>query len=131
MAVVSSGDPGVFAMAAAVLEVSEDPQWKDVPVRVVPGLTAAQAVASRVGAPLGHDFCVLSLSDRLKPWEVIAARLAAAAARRPGDRDLQPGVEDPHASSWSGPASCCSNTAPRAPRWWSAGTSAARRRRSG
>jgi precorrin-2 C20-methyltransferase/precorrin-3B C17-methyltransferase len=80
VAVVSSGDPGVFAMAAAVLEVSEDPEWKDVPVRVVPGLTAAQAVASRVGAPLGHDFCVLSLSDRLKPWPVIEARLAAAAA---------------------------------------------------
>jgi precorrin-2 C20-methyltransferase/precorrin-3B C17-methyltransferase len=77
--VVSSGDPGVFAMAAAVLEVSEDPQWKDVPVRVVPGLTAAQAVASRAGAPLGHDFCIMSLSDRLKPWEVIAARLSAAA----------------------------------------------------
>ncbi|BFU43407.1 precorrin-2 C(20)-methyltransferase [Krasilnikovia sp. MM14-A1004] len=79
VAVVSSGDPGVFAMAAAVLEVSEDPQWKDVPVRVVPGLTAAQAVASRVGAPLGHDFCIVSLSDRLKPWRVIADRLAAAA----------------------------------------------------
>ena len=78
--VVSSGDPGVFAMAAAVLEVSEDPQWKDVPVRVVPGLTAAQAVASRAGAPLGHDFCIMSLSDRLKPWSVIAGRLAAAAA---------------------------------------------------
>ncbi|GAB1642089.1 precorrin-2 C(20)-methyltransferase [Krasilnikovia sp. MM14-A1259] len=80
VAVVSSGDPGVFAMATAVLEVSEDPQWKDVPVRVVPGLTAAQAVASRVGAPLGHDFCIVSLSDRLKPWQVIAARLAAAAS---------------------------------------------------
>ena len=80
VAVVSSGDPGVFAMAAAVLEVSEDPQWKDVPVRIVPGLTAAQAVASRVGAPLGHDFCIVSLSDRLKPWAVIAARLTAAAS---------------------------------------------------
>ncbi len=80
VAVVSSGDPGVFAMAAAVLEVSEDPQWKDVSVRVVPGLTAAQAVASRVGAPLGHDFCVLSLSDRLKPWSVIERRLSAAAS---------------------------------------------------
>ncbi|MEV4344634.1 precorrin-2 C(20)-methyltransferase [Actinoplanes sp. NPDC049596] len=78
--VVSSGDPGVFAMAAAVLEVAEDPQWKDVPVRIVPGLTAAQAVASRAGAPLGHDFCVLSLSDRLKPWSVIEKRLAGAAA---------------------------------------------------
>ncbi|WP_250005832.1 precorrin-2 C(20)-methyltransferase [Actinoplanes sp. M2I2] len=80
VAVVSSGDPGVFAMASAVLEVSEDPQWKDVPVRVVPGLTAAQAVAGRAGAPLGHDFCVISLSDRLKPWPVIARRLAAAAS---------------------------------------------------
>jgi precorrin-2 C20-methyltransferase/precorrin-3B C17-methyltransferase len=80
VAVVSSGDPGVFAMAAAVLEVSEDPQWKDVPVRIVPGLTAAQVVASRVGAPLGHDFCIVSLSDRLKPWDVIAARLSAAAS---------------------------------------------------
>lgn len=79
VAVVSAGDPGVFAMATAVLEVAEDPQWKDVPIRIVPGLTAAQAVASRVGAPLGHDFCVLSLSDRLKPWPVIADRLAAAA----------------------------------------------------
>jgi precorrin-2 C20-methyltransferase/precorrin-3B C17-methyltransferase len=79
VAVVSSGDPGVFAMAAAVLEVAAEPRWKDVPVRVLPGLTAAQAVASRVGAPLGHDFCVLSLSDRLKPWDVIAARLEAAA----------------------------------------------------
>ena len=78
--VVSSGDPGVFAMASAVLEVAVEPRWKDVPVRVLPGLTAAQAVASRVGAPLGHDYCVLSLSDRLKPWDVIAARLTAAAA---------------------------------------------------
>jgi len=80
VAVVSSGDPGVFAMASAVLEVACEPRWKDVPVRVLPGLTAAHAVASRVGAPLGHDYCVLSLSDRLKPWEVIASRLAAAAA---------------------------------------------------
>ena len=79
VAVISSGDPGVFAMAAAVLEVATEPQWKDVRVRIVPGLTAAQVVASRVGAPLGHDFCVLSLSDRLKPWDVIAARLRAAA----------------------------------------------------
>ncbi|MEU4157505.1 precorrin-2 C(20)-methyltransferase [Actinoplanes sp. NPDC026670] len=79
VAVVSSGDPGVFAMAAAVLEVAEDPQWLDVPVRILPGLTAAQAVASRAGAPLGHDFCILSLSDRLKPWSVIESRLRAAA----------------------------------------------------
>ncbi|MDD4868128.1 MAG: precorrin-3B C(17)-methyltransferase, partial [Mycobacterium sp.] len=78
VAVVSSGDPGVFAMATAVLE--EAKQWPGVRIRVIPAMTAAQAVASRVGAPLGHDYAVISLSDRLKPWEVIAARLAAAAA---------------------------------------------------
>ncbi len=77
VAVVSSGDPGVFAMASAVLEVASD--YPDVPVRVLPGLTAAQAVAAAAGAPLGHDFCVLSLSDRLKPWEIVAQRLEAAA----------------------------------------------------
>jgi precorrin-2 C20-methyltransferase/precorrin-3B C17-methyltransferase len=77
--VVSSGDPGVFAMASAVTEVAAEPEYADVVVNVLPGMTAAQAVASRVGAPLGHDYCVLSLSDRLKPWEVIAARLTAAA----------------------------------------------------
>ncbi|MFI6865567.1 precorrin-3B C(17)-methyltransferase [Nocardia sp. NPDC050406] len=78
--VVSSGDPGVFAMAAAVVEESADPQWRDVPVRVLPGMTAASAVASRVGAPLGHDFAMISLSDRLKPWEVVARRISAVAA---------------------------------------------------
>lgn len=77
VAVVSSGDPGVFAMATAVLE--EAKQWPGVKVRVIPAMTAAQAVASRVGAPLGHDYAVISLSDRLKPWDVIAARLTAAA----------------------------------------------------
>jgi precorrin-2 C20-methyltransferase/precorrin-3B C17-methyltransferase len=77
VAVVSSGDPGVFAMATAVLE--EAKQWPAVQVRVIPAMTAAQAVASRVGAPLGHDYAVISLSDRLKPWDVIAARLTAAA----------------------------------------------------
>jgi precorrin-2 C20-methyltransferase/precorrin-3B C17-methyltransferase len=77
VAVVSSGDPGVFAMATAVLE--EAKQWPGVHVRVIPAMTAAQAVASRVGAPLGHDYAVISLSDRLKPWEVIEQRLTAAA----------------------------------------------------
>jgi precorrin-2 C20-methyltransferase/precorrin-3B C17-methyltransferase len=80
VAVVSSGDPGVFAMAAAVLEVAAQPEYADVRVRIVPGLTAAQAVAARVGAPLGHDFCVLSLSDVLKPWDVVVDRLRHAAA---------------------------------------------------
>ncbi|WP_049825981.1 precorrin-2 C(20)-methyltransferase [Tsukamurella paurometabola] len=77
VAVVSSGDPGVFAMASAVAEVAVDPAFHDVPVRVLPGMTAANAVASRVGAPLGHDYAVLSLSDYLKPWEVIEERLRA------------------------------------------------------
>ncbi|MFJ4920182.1 precorrin-3B C(17)-methyltransferase [Streptomyces sp. NPDC088725] len=80
VAVVSSGDPGVFAMATAVLEVASADPYRDVPVRILPGLTAANAAASRAGAPLGHDYAVISLSDRLKSWEVISARLHAAAA---------------------------------------------------
>jgi len=80
VAVVSSGDPGIFAMAAAVLEAVEDGDHGALEVRVVPGLSAMQAAAARVGAPLGHDFCVLSLSDQLKPWEVIERRLDAAGA---------------------------------------------------
>ena len=76
--VVSSGDPGVFAMAAAVAEAAAQPRWTDVSVRVLPGVTAATAVAAVTGAPLGHDFAVISLSDRLKPWEVIEARLRHA-----------------------------------------------------
>ncbi|MEV4871282.1 precorrin-2 C(20)-methyltransferase [Streptomyces syringium] len=80
VAVVSSGDPGVFAMATAVLEVASEDPYREVPVRVLPGMTAAHAAASRAGAPLGHDYAVVSLSDRLKPWEVIAERLRSAAA---------------------------------------------------
>jgi precorrin-3B C17-methyltransferase len=80
--VVSSGDPGVFAMASAVMEVldAEPDRHRDVEVEVLPGISAAQALASRVGAPLGHDFCVISLSDVLKPWAVVERRLEAAAA---------------------------------------------------
>lgn len=77
--VVSSGDPGVFAMATAVLEVACEEQYAAVPVRVLPGMTAAHAAAARVGAPLGHDYATISLSDRLKSWEVIARRVRAAA----------------------------------------------------
>ena len=79
--IVSSGDPGVFAMAAAVLEVLEaDPKrWVDVDVSVLPGITAMLAAAARAGAPLGHDFCVINLSDNLKPWAVIEKRLKLAA----------------------------------------------------
>ncbi len=82
VAVVSSGDPGIFAMASAVLEqVEADADtFAAVEVRVVPGLSAMQAAAARVGAPLGHDFCVISLSDQLKPWSAIERRLEAAGA---------------------------------------------------
>ena len=80
VAVVSGGDPGVFAMAAAVFEaVEEDPRWLKLDIRVAPGVTAMQAAAARHGAPLGHDFCAISLSDNLKPWPMIERRLRAAA----------------------------------------------------
>jgi precorrin-3B C17-methyltransferase len=81
VALVSGGDPGVFAMAAAVCEQIETgpAAWRSLDVEIVPGITAMLAVAARVGAPLGHDFCALSLSDNLKPWPVIERRLAAAA----------------------------------------------------
>jgi precorrin-3B C17-methyltransferase len=81
VAMVSGGDPGVFAMAAAVCEAIETgpPAWRALDLAIVPGVTAMLAVAARVGAPLGHDFCALSLSDNLKPWTVIERRLAAAA----------------------------------------------------
>ncbi|MFI7102062.1 precorrin-2 C(20)-methyltransferase [Streptomyces sp. NPDC050161] len=80
VAVVSGGDPGVFAMATAVLEVAAQEPYRSVRVRVLPGVTAANAAAAKAGAPLGHDYAVVSLSDRLKPWEVIAERLRAAAS---------------------------------------------------
>src|SRR6185437_12576446 len=77
---VSSGDPGVFAMAAAVFETLESyPQWQDVAIRVLPGVTAMLAAAARAGAPLGHDFCAINLSDNLKPWSTIEKRLRLAA----------------------------------------------------
>ena len=80
VAVVSGGDAGVFGMASAVFEAADTYGYGDVPVRVLPGVTAAQAVAARAGAPLGGDFAVMSLSDRLKPWSVIERRLRAAAS---------------------------------------------------
>ncbi|MBF4206525.1 precorrin-3B C(17)-methyltransferase [Pseudomonas donghuensis] len=79
--VVSSGDPGVFAMAAAVLEAlheSSDPHWHAVELEMLPGVSASLATAAQAGAPLGHDFCVLSLSDNLKPWSIIEKRLDLA-----------------------------------------------------
>ena len=80
VAVVSGGDPGVFAMAAAVFEAIEgDLQWLKLDIAVAPGVTAMQAAAARLGAPLGHDFCAISLSDNLKPWTIVERRLRAAA----------------------------------------------------
>ena len=81
VAVVSGGDPGVFAMAAAVFEAVEkgDPTWRDLDIRVEPGVTAMLAAAASVGAPLGGDFCAISLSDNLKSWATIERRLKAAA----------------------------------------------------
>lgn len=79
--VVSSGDPGVFAMAAAVLEAlheSTEPNWHNVDLEILPGVSASLATAAQAGAPLGHDFCVLSLSDNLKPWDIIEKRLDLA-----------------------------------------------------
>ncbi|WP_268798162.1 precorrin-3B C(17)-methyltransferase [Pseudomonas huanghezhanensis] len=79
--VVSSGDPGVFAMAAAVLEAlhdSDNPDWHQVELEILPGVSASLATAAQAGAPLGHDFCVMSLSDNLKPWDIIEKRLDLA-----------------------------------------------------
>jgi precorrin-3B C17-methyltransferase len=79
--VVSSGDPGVFAMAAAVFEaIDHGPAaWREVDVRVLPGITAMLAAAARAGAPLGHDFCAINLSDNLKPQALIERRVRLAA----------------------------------------------------
>ena len=126
VAVVSGGDPGVFAMAAAVLEVAAQEKYVDVPVRVLPGVTASSAVAAAVGAPLGHDYAVISLSDRLKPWEVVAERLVAAARA-----DLAIAIYNPRSTArpWQlgrRPRPAAASTAPRTRRWCSAATSAAR-----
>ncbi|MBB4663747.1 precorrin-2 C(20)-methyltransferase [Conexibacter arvalis] len=96
VAVVSSGDPGIFAMAAAVMEQLEagGDAFAHVDVRIVPGLSAMQAAAARAGAPLGHDFCVLSLSDVLKPWSVIERRLEAV-----GVADLALAVYNPRSKT--------------------------------
>lgn len=79
--VVSSGDPGVFAMASAVYEAVEagPAHWRELDIRVLPGITAMLAAAARAGAPLGHDFCAINLSDNLKPWSLIEKRLRLAA----------------------------------------------------
>jgi precorrin-3B C17-methyltransferase len=82
VALVSGGDPGVFAMASAVFEAIENgpAEWRALDIQVLPGVSAMLAAAARVGAPLGHDFAVLSLSDNLKPWDLVLHRLRAAAS---------------------------------------------------
>lgn len=79
--VVSSGDPGVFAMAAAVFEALENgpAEWRNLQIDVLPGITAMLAASARAGAPMGHDFCAINLSDNLKPWSLIEKRLRLAA----------------------------------------------------
>ncbi len=78
--VVSSGDPGVFAMASAVFEALEagSPEWLDLDIQVLPGITAMLAASARIGAPMGHDFAAINLSDNLKPWSLIEKRLRLA-----------------------------------------------------
>ena len=93
--VVSSGDPGVFAMASAVFEALENaPQWHNLSIRVLPGVTAMLAAAARAGAPLGHDFCAINLSDNLKPWAIIEKRLRLAA-----DADFAIALYNPRSAS--------------------------------
>jgi len=95
--VVSSGDPGVFAMASAVFEALEAaPQWHDLSIRVLPGITAMLAAASRIGAPLGHDFCAINLSDNLKSWGTIEKRLRLAA-----EADFAIAIYNPRSASRS------------------------------
>ncbi|MFP5334567.1 MAG: precorrin-2 C(20)-methyltransferase [Actinomycetes bacterium] len=97
VAVVSGGDAGVFGMAAAVFEAAEDPAYADVAIRVLPGVSAVQAVAARAGAPIGADFAVVSLSDRLKPWAVVERRLRAVA-----EADLVLAIYNPASRSRTG-----------------------------
>ncbi len=93
--VVSSGDPGVFAMASAVFEALEDwPEAQGLPIRVLPGITAMLAAAAALGAPLGHDFCCINLSDNLKPWALIERRLRLAA-----EADLAMAFYNPRSAS--------------------------------
>ncbi|MBI1385123.1 MAG: precorrin-3B C(17)-methyltransferase [Rhizobiales bacterium] len=94
--VVSSGDPGVFAMASALFEALEGGprSWRALDIRILPGITAMLAAAARIGAPLGHDFCAINLSDNLKPWDVVERRLRLA-----GEADLAMAFYNPRSAS--------------------------------
>lgn len=95
--VVSSGDPGVFAMASAVFEALEQaqvPAWLDLDIQVLPGITAMLAASARIGAPMGHDFAAINLSDNLKPWSLIEKRLRLA-----GEAGFAMGFYNPRSKS--------------------------------
>lgn len=94
--VVSSGDPGVFAMASAVFEALEagSPDWLDLDIQVLPGITAMLAASARIGAPMGHDFAAINLSDNLKPWSLIEKRLRLA-----GEAGFAMGFYNPRSKS--------------------------------
>ena len=80
-ALLSSGDAGIYAMATLVfqlLDCEPEPEWEQISIDVIPGISAVQIAAARVGAPLAHDFCTISLSDLLTPWDTIAQRIKAA-----------------------------------------------------
>jgi len=131
VAIVSGGDPGIFAMAAALFEALEagEPAWRDLAIEVAPGISAMQAAAARLGAPLGHDFCAISLSDNLKPWDIVARRLSAAA-----DGDFVIALYNPASKArptrvFDAFACCVSARAPRRPSL-SRGRSAGRTKRS-
>ena len=126
---MSGGDAGVFGMAAAVFEAAEDPAYAEVSIRVLPGVSAVQAVAARAGAPIGGDFAVVSLSDRLKPWSVVEHRLRAIA-----EADLVLAIYNPASRSRTDadrdrPATCCWSTASPTPWSSSAATSVGPRSR--
>jgi len=97
VAVVSSGDPGVFAMASAVfeaLELADQPGWLELDIQVLPGITAMLAASARIGAPMGHDFAAINLSDNLKPWSLIEKRLRLA-----GEAGFAMGFYNPRSKS--------------------------------
>ena len=128
VAVVSGGDAGVFGMASAVFEAARGPALRRVAIRVLPGITAVQAVAARAGAPIGADFAVVSLSDRLKPWTVVEKRLRAIA-----EADLVLAIYNPASRSRTEQLAdaerCCAARGPPTPSSSSAATSAGRRNR--
>ncbi|MES2432734.1 MAG: precorrin-3B C(17)-methyltransferase [Pseudomonadota bacterium] len=93
--IVSSGDPGVFAMASALFEALEKhPDLHHLDIKILPGITAMLAAAAHAGAPLGHDFCAINLSDNLKPWELVEHRLRLAA-----QADFAMGFYNPRSAS--------------------------------